>query len=324
MNRSRFTIIMVMLVLMLFSSACGAQTAAGTQQEIASGILNALDQLMPQIKLPRLDIVYDANGVPSLFGIKTTTLGSLLRVDLSFLHLPQNYVNWFTSRNLQHIEVELADDGLFLYANGTPLPYIAWSADSLQTAGALIDSMGGETQSVKILRQAFPLLRRVGTDLVLHFPRQDGVGAIQPHSRGERVAATPMETKGLKTGIQLGVAYTSDGLPTVLGMTSRDLLRLGINLQFLELAPTTIQSLQAANVASLQVTTRPDGLVLSVNGAPLPHLGYSGEHLTNAINLYSQLYGDSPVSNMARNLVPLLQAANVDLTVELPGAALAD
>jgi hypothetical protein len=303
---------------MLLGTACAAPAGAtATQEEVTTGILNALDQLMPTVNFPRLEVVYDANGIPSIFGIKTTTLQSLLPVNLSFLNLQPAYIQWFSSRNLQHIEVELADDGLFLYANGAPLPYLAWDADSLNAVGTLLDS-SGMVQS-PIVGKALPLLQRIGLDVVVTFPSSGT--PIAMHERGMRAPAVAMEPTGPQTGIQLGVAYTSDGLPSVLGMTSRDLLGLGINLTFLELQPPTVQMLNGMNLQSVQVATQPDGIVLSVNGMALPRIGYSAEHLQNAIGLYGQLYGESQITSIASNLVPLLEKADVDLQVALPAAA---
>jgi sulfur carrier protein ThiS len=290
--------------------------------EVAEGVVNALDQYMPTVTLPRLNVAYDADGVPSLFGIKTTTLEALVGIDLSFLNLPPAYVTWFTNSNLQHVEVEVHEQGVFLYANGNALPYLAWDEASLDATGTLLDATD-MIQYDSIIRRAVPLVRRLGLDLVLHFPAPAGADAIAVRPREQVAMAEAMPGEAEAT-VDVGIQYTSQGLPSVMGLTSRDLLPLGINLTFLELNEPTVNFLGAANLKSVGLETRSDGIVLSVNGEALPHVAYSEAHLENLIDLYSQLYGETLFTSFMKNLVPALQGTNVDVTVGLPAAVAAD
>ncbi len=59
------------------------------------------------LALPRINIDVDAEGVPSVAGISPATLErlSMGMLDLEQFRLPQNYVDWFTAANVQHMEV---------------------------------------------------------------------------------------------------------------------------------------------------------------------------------------------------------------------------
>jgi len=318
MDRRRFVLIIMLGLAMLLVSACAAQPAAPeATQEVAVGVVNALDQFMPPLRLPRVEVAYGADGVPSIFGIRTTSIESLVPISLAFLNLQPEYVNWLTSRNLQHLEVEVHQDGVFLYANGKALPYLAWDADSLDAAGQLLDSTDA-VQFDTVIRRALPLVRRLGIDLVLRFPKADAAADVPLRARDARMPAVG-EGAEPSTVVQLAMQYTNDGLPSLMGLTSRDLRPLGIDLAFMELPEPTVTMLKTAGLQSLRLVTRPDGIIVSVNDQALPHLAYSDAHLNNAIDLTAQLYGENPTIGLLRNVVPLVRATNLDLTVGLPG-----
>lgn len=317
MHRRRIVLAIVLVLAMLLGTACAAQP--GTPQateEVASGVVNALDQYLPTIMLPRLSISYDSQGVPSIFGISTTTIQSLVGIDLSFLNLPPAYVNGFTAQNLQHVELEIADSGMFIYANGDALPYLAWDEASLNQLGVLLDATDA-VQYDAMIRRALPLLQRLGIDLVLYFPRAEGVGAIPVRSRAERALAMEVETEPTMI-VQLGVDYAENGVPSILGVTTTELRALGVDLSFLELTQPTLDLLERADLSSLRLQVQGDGVTISANGERLPYLAFSEQHLNNAVGLYTQLYGSGPVTDFAAGAVPLISAMDVDLMLDLP------
>lgn len=317
MHRRRLLLGIVLVLAMVLTTACaaGSGTPQATQ-EVATGVVNALDQYMPTIVLPRLALSYDAQGVPSIFGISTTSIQSLIGIDLSFLNLPPAYVQGFTAQNLQHIELEVADQGVFIYANGDALPYLAWDEESLAQLGQLIDATNA-VQYDTIIRRALPLLQRLGLDLVLYFPRADGVGAIPLRPRNERAVAMAPETEPTMV-VHLALDYGANGVPSIFGMSTRDLRALGVDLSFLELNQPTLNMLEQADLGSLRLQVQGDGVALWANGERLPYLAFSPQHLANAVNLYTQLYGSSSVTDFAADAVPLVSAMDVDVTLNLP------
>jgi hypothetical protein len=285
-------------------------------QDVATGVVNALNQYLPTISLPRLELAYASDGVPSIFGIRTTSIQALVPINLSFLNLPPAYVNGFTAQNLQHVELEVHPSGVFLYANGEPLPYLAWDEASLNHLG----QMSAPTNIVAydtIIRRALPLLRRLGIDLVLSFPRADGVAAIPLRLRNEVTLATAPETEPTMV-VHLQVDYSDEGVPSIFGVSTRELEPLGVNLRFLELQPATLDDLESVDLQSLRLMVEGDGIFLLANGEALPHLAYSQQHLQNAVNLYTQLYGQGSVADFISGAMPLVQAMDIDVTLNLP------
>jgi hypothetical protein len=317
MHRRRLVLGIVLVLAMLLGTACAAQPGTPqATQEVASGVVNALEQYLPTVTLPRIGIAYDSQGVPSIFGISTTTIQSLVGIDLSFLQLPPAFVNGFTAQNLQHIELEVADTGVYAYANGNALPYLAWDEASLANLGELIDATDA-VQYDTLIRRALPLVQRLGIDLVLHFPRAEGAEAIPVRPRAERAMAMAVEAEPTMI-VRLGVDYAADGVPSILGVTTRELQALGVDLSFLELPQSTLDMLDQAGLSSLRLEVQGDGIVISTNGEHLLNLAFSEEQLSNAVDLYGQLYGSGPVTDFAEVAVPLISAMDVDLMLDLP------
>lgn len=324
MHRRRIIPGLVLVLAMLLGSACAAEPdAPEASTEVAAGVVNALDQYLPTTMLPRLAIAYDPQGVPSIFGISTTTIQSLAGIDLSFLNLPSASIDRLAAQNLQHVEFEVADSGVFLYANGDALPYLTWDAASLAQLGALIDAVDLSdecpacAQTHPTIRRALPLLQRVGIDLVLLFPRAEGADAIPVRDRDQRALAVAAETEPTLV-VQLGVDYAENGVPTILGVNTRDWQALGVNLSFLELDQDTLDMLVEHHALSnLGLELRSDGIIISANGARLPYLAFSEQHLNNAVRLYRRLYGSGWGTDFAAGAVPLISAIDIDVDLNL-------
>jgi hypothetical protein len=124
--------------------------------------------------------------------------------------------------------------------------------------------------------------------------------------------------------LHLDTALDEAGVPTIAGSSMSDLQAalveagLPADLSTVKLDPATIASLQAANVALLQVETEPEGLYINVNGQRLPRLAWDDERLRNALALYSGLEPDSPYLPVLQFLVPYIQPADIELGVTLP------
>jgi len=283
--------------------------------------LSALDtaaSLLPQINLPRLVIEYDQDGVPSLFGIKAAALQPFVPFDLRVLNMRSDYIAWFRRSNLQHIEIEHNHEGVFLYANGKPLPHLAWDEESVKNLGEVVTMLN--LQNAAIIRRVLPILQRFGVDVVLQFPIPEGAEPIPYRERG--VSSTPPAGEAVEPSavIHLAIEYREDGLPTLMGLTSRDLSRLtGADLRFAELSENTIAYLKAVNMQHVRLQTRPDGLRIFVNGMTLPYLAYSEEELNNAVDLYEQLFpAQTEFGEFLRQVLMMVQRADVDLAVQFP------
>lgn len=318
MRRTRVYLI-VILALALTVTACGAQGTEGQLPESTLDVLESVSSFVPEVNLPPVVLRYNEQGVPSVLGLSTTNITAFTGVNLSVLELDPLFIDWFTRSNLQHIELEYRDDGLFVYANGELLPSIGWDSQSLNNAVEIAPMLG--VQNTATLERLIPILQRLGLDLVLQFPVSSGSESIPLH-QGE--AAFPT-VEGAGEGapvIHLGLEYNENGLPSVMGLTSRDLSALtGLNLSFIELSEANISVLQALNLQTLGLETRPDGLYVLVNGQALPHLAYSPQQIDALVNLYVQLdmypaYQAPPA--FLRDILMLVQQADLEFMLQFP------
>jgi len=319
MRHARVSLI-IMLAVALLTISCSAQATGGEVPESTLNIIDTAANFIPELNLPTLEIAYDQQGVPSVFGIKTTDVYRFTGIDLSFLQLPQAYIDWFVRSNLQHLEIEHTKNGLFLYANSQLLPSIGWNAESLDNGAELASMLG--VQNASLIHRLVPVLERLGVDVVLRFPVASGNAPVELHARGVE-PPTLADVEQPSAVVHLAVEYREDGLPSIMGLTSHDIAALtGTDLSFAELRDFQVAYLKDANLQNLEIETHADGLRVFVNGMELPRLAYSPEQLDVLVSLYGQMYaGYQPSPEFLRDALMMVQQADVDLVVEFPLAA---
>lgn len=312
--------LVVILALVMLTTACTAQTTGGQIPESTLNIIDTAASFVPELNLPTLEIAYDQQGIPSIFGIRTTDIQSFTNIDLRFLQLDKLYLDWFTRSNLQHIEIEHTKSGVFLYANGQLLPSIGWTSESLENSADLAEMLG--VQNTSVIKRLVPVLQKLGFDIVLRFPVAPGSEPIKLHQRGAEPPA-PADVESPSAVVHLAVQYREDGLPSIMGLTSRDIAALtGTDLSFAELRDYQISYFKGVNLQNIEVETHADGLRMFVNGKALPRLAYSPEQLDALVGLYAQMYpGYQPPPEFLRDILMMVQQADVDLVVQFPLAA---
>jgi len=99
------------------------------------------------------------------------------------------------------------------------------------------------------------------------------------------------------------------------------------NLSFFGLSPATfgmdvrfpqplLDTLIAADVQHLEIRTASVGLLLFVNGKPMPHIGWDDEALEQAADVAGVMLGQD--LSVAKKLLPLLRRLGLDIVVRLP------
>jgi hypothetical protein len=296
------------LIAALLLASCGPATVPTTSPETASG------QVF-MIALPRIVVDYGADGNPSkVAGLDV----SKLPLQLEALTLPPETVAKFTSTNVQTIELAFVGHGVVVYVNSSPMPFISWDDASLDRALTLAGALG--LQNADLYKQLVPMLTRFGADLVLRFPLQPGVAEIPLTKPGEaaQLTITPT-TKPPSVIIEFEIVYNQLGNPGILGITAADLAALGLPLP-VGLPPSTIVSLQSANIQSLEFNSGPPGLYLYANNEALPNLSWDTALLTNLAELIIQLYPDSPYKDLIALTVPSLDTLDLGILVHFPVA----
>ena len=263
----------------------------------------------------------DSQGQPSIGGIGLQDLSGLLPgLALPNFSLNPFYVDWLKNTNVQHIELVHTDKGVFLFVNGQAMPSLVWDQESLgnlaEVSGALSGPFG------QLLKTLVPILQRTGLNVVLRFPTQDGAAPIELRDATAPIELPTAEAAPADAALHLDVDYALDengvGVPRIAGLTSRDLMAAtGLGLP-VELTPQAVQLVKTYGIEEFQVRTAPDGLYLTVNGQPLPHIAWNDAYLQNVSDFYAQMNPASPYINLVKLLLPELNNMDVDLMIRFP------
>jgi hypothetical protein len=274
------------------------------------------------IALPRLVVAFDENGTPSLEGLPVEQISRSLGVplDLSAYRIDPAVVNWMTQSGIQHVELRQTGSGMALLANGKLLPSVDYKNGALGATAGLVRMLGPQNEQLAtVLQKLTPIAQRLGLSAVVKFPTA-GAEAI-PLAPDSVVMATPMPRDGPASAVmQFEVKYDDQGVPSIMGISARDLAAMGINAP-LALHPYYVQQAQANNIQNLQFRSKGDGLYLYVNGMQLPGVVWDKASLDNTLEAAQKLYGTLPIDwNLIKQVVPLLNNTDVSILVHLPVA----
>jgi sulfur carrier protein ThiS len=303
----------VLVVATLVLAACGPAMVPATGPTTETGEVFT-------IALPRLVINFDANGNPSVLGLNLADVGKYTGMNLAGMQLNKFYIDWMTNANVQNIELRQTGDGVAVFVNGQPLPHIGWSDASLQATSDLAGLFN--VQNTEMIRKFLPIVRRLGLDLVVTFPRAEGAAEIplvDPSQAIAAAAAKPSDEPASAV-VQFEVKYDENGVPGILGITAADLAAMGISAP-LALHPAYVAMLQQHNIQSMELRGKSDGLFIYINGQPLPNIVWDDTFLNNAASLYAQMNPQSPYIDVAKTVLPLVNKADIAVLVHFPVAA---
>jgi hypothetical protein len=313
----RIYLLTSLLLLALLLVACGDKPTEVAEQE---------DGFM--LALPRINIDVDEEGVPSVAGISPETLEkiSMGMLDLQNFRLPKNYVEWFTSANVQHMEVVHTNDGLYVFVNGNPMPHLAWSGDSLSTAADLAADLDQlNPYMAKVLKLLIPFIQRTGIDVGMTFPMQPGADPIPMREPDAPLKSAATEPESSVALVRVHVSYDEEGVPSVLSISSRDIEEaLGYSLRQVQLEPDFVAKMEDAGIQHITMRTTPEGLLLWSNDKSLPYLAWSDENLQNSAALVDDMIAlyDLPEWDAVREAVnlmlPMLDNINGEFVLLFP------
>jgi len=270
------------------------------------------------IALPRIEVAFDAQGSPSLAGVDMQTLASLTGFDARNLRLNKFYTDWMKNAGIQHIELRQGGDGIYVFVNGKPMPYLAWSDASLQRVTDLASLLN--VPNTEGLRKFLPIVRRLGLDMVLKFPHDGADIPLADPNAIKDIAAKPSGTAPSAVA-QFELKYDQNGTPAVLGITPYDLASMGINLGATNLSPAAIDMLQKNNIQSLELRSKDDGVYVYVNGQPLPNIAWDDTLLSNVSQVYGQMNDQNQmIVKTIQQLLPLINKVDTGVLVHFPVA----
>jgi hypothetical protein len=145
------------------------------------------------IALPRIEVRFDREGMPSIGGV---TPALLERLSLGAIHadsfrVDKAWIDYFTSTNVQHIELLQNDNGMYVWVNGRRMPNVSYTARELDNLGRLAENaralqmLGLSNNRASLIQRAVPLLRRFGLNLLVRHARRARTGRA---SRARRQA----------------------------------------------------------------------------------------------------------------------------------------
>ncbi len=323
-------IILALGLLMLLAVSCGIDTGEERLELEQSArrvesVLATVSRVLPAIPV---DIGQDGR-VERIANFPAATVNDFFE-DLTgtplvgrIVFIDEDGLRWLDRSNIQHVTVLPRPQGLFLLANGKPLPHIAWNEATLDNLVDLIGRFqddGREAFSLmspetfEALEVLMPIASRIDLRFDFRFPDIAGVGPSdrQPIPLPSRRTvntlrdASRLETPPLQSvDFQLSFKpFEVDGeqgwVPAFFGFSTLDLQRLidGLELDAdgeVEVPRMVLREdlrarIEAENIRHVALEMRHDGLFARVDGALLPHLAWSEESLTNLSALLQQIY----------------------------------
>lgn len=307
-----FRLLALMLMASLLLSACGAATAPTVPEEVEDGQRFLLS-------LPRLMVDIDDQGQASVGGLSIDAVNSLMPgLALPDMAVNPFYVDWMRNTNVQHMELVSGDNGVFVFINGEPLPYLGWDGESLGNL-AVVSGLANMPYGDLIGKLA-PIIQRTGLDIVVNFPTQEGTTEIALRDPSAPIAAPEAAASEQPATFitRIDVKYDENGVPTVAGINTRDLAQAAGLYLPVELTPESLAQLKAAGVSEMRLVTGDNGVFMTVNGQPLPHVAWNDTILSNTAGLYEQMNPESPYIALAKLLLPELDNLDIDLRLLFP------
>ncbi|MEZ4638039.1 MAG: hypothetical protein R2873_17345 [Caldilineaceae bacterium] len=314
-------------------------TLAGCAPSANIGADISVDPTTPLVvDLPAISINISETGQASLGNVPVAQLGRLVGLDLTALSVPQPWVDFLISGNIQHLQITNTADGLYILVNGERIPSIAYDGNSLQATADALSSLG---MAVPMLDIMLPMVNKLGLGFVVHFPVAEGVAQIPLYVSGDGTAAALAHQAqqdflmrvGASPRINLPVFYAPDGSWTVGNLTETEWSALtGLPFYALQMNPSWVNRLAIAGVAEISFSTDTAGIRLSINGNMLPTLTWGDGELLHLVHLADQtglLEMMAPGMNMNEmlavfnQLLPMVTTSDFDLTVHMPSAAMA-
>jgi len=277
------------------------------------------------VALPRIVITFDEQGNPGVEGVALEEIARSLgfALDLSQYRIDPFYSAWMQAANIQHVELRQTGDGIALLVNGALMPSLSFQNGSLARVSDIAPLLGQNGPAIGQLIQKFaPLVQRLGLSVVLKFPEQDGAQEISYGPDDIKLAGLAPSTDAASAVVKFEVRYDGQGVPSILGISARDLQAVGVNAA-IALDPGVLQQLQTNNVQHIQLSTKSNGLYLYVNGSPLPAIAWDNQALGNAVQVYEQMNPGVPKAylDLIKMFVPMLGSTDMSAMIHFPLAS---
>ena len=255
--------------------------------------------------LPSVPIRVDGNGFGTALGFPAGPI------------LQQPMLDQFAAAGVDVLEVRIGYHGVFLHANGEPLPYLKWSDESADLVGRVLANVPQAAQGA----DALTWLRRVGLGVIIILP---GAGDDIPYWQGEELVRAESAAETTIGPLQFAsLAFDENGQASFEGIPLAEIEQaLGASLG-VALPPMALQILSALGVEQFSLATQPNGIDLALDSTALPSLAYDTERLNNLMPIVSA-FVDPSMGGMIGEVIPRLPGADLDIIVSFTGQPTAD
>ena len=230
--------------------------------------------------------------------------------------MPADLMDNLKAANVQQLNVDVAEDGLFLASNGQLLPSITWNDESIETLANVVAPMAG--MSAAGINSLLGIAHDTGLSTVVNVPAGEGAAPVDAAGEISRSFA-PVDLGDMAPPtIRLDATFDSAGNLKSLG----NLPAAAIGpLSDITLSPDAMAALTDLGAGELSIVTEANQLNILMDGETALSVGYDVPSLQAALELAAPFLGDTPLSDPAVNqllieqILPLLPASNLDVTV---------
>ncbi len=264
-----------------------------------------------ETELAKIPVEVNDDGTISVFGLPA---GADAVIDPDTLAKLQG-------ANIQHLDLNIDENGIAVAANGQKLPTIGWNDESLQTLADIIGPMAG--MSPDLIETVLGMVRNTGIQ----------AGVALPVAPGERAIDVPDEIDMTMTPPDLGdmapptihavAKFSKDGELKEFGGLSADALA-ALGVSGIALPPDVMATLDDLGAQDIEIKSEPNKLIIYLDGAEALTINNDVESLANAIELAIPFMGeDSPLADPAlkqlltEQILPLIPAMDLDVSVEI-------
>ncbi|MEZ4660631.1 MAG: hypothetical protein R2911_24000 [Caldilineaceae bacterium] len=322
-RRNTLSVALCVAAFVLILAGCTPRPGAGEVAAVAGAGGLVID-------LPTLIIDYDNDGKPSYGGVP---LAQLTPAADSII-LTAGALDALKAANIQHIQINNRTGGLQILVNGRAMPSIQWDDESLAATTGALEMLGA---GGPVVEQLLPFVRNAGLGIVARFPRAEGAAEIPfVVANADATDVKLAQAQFLASvgdpppTINLPVFYASDGAWTINGMNEDEYMAMlpGVPWQALQLPAALVAGATGAGIQQIALQTRPEGIFININDQALPHIGWQNGELANVVALAADAgltdalasSGLDPetVLPLVKELLPIIQAADVNLIVHFP------
>jgi hypothetical protein len=278
-----------------------------------------LDNLLPKLQGAALDVAVSFTGQP----IAETKLGtlpvamtpegglSIYGIPLPGVTLPADLLQKLQQAQVQTLNVDVGQEGLFLAANGQTLPTITWTPESLSTLASIVAPLAGVSpglvsNGLKLIQETGGIKAAVSLDGSSEAPAEINKTLGEANTTGAPILR-------LNANVEQGAIQSVEGVG--------NLSELGIGPVMLP--PNVMQILSQLGAKQVQINTDPGHVNILLDGNTALTLNWDLASLQTALTLAGPFLAGSPLEdpNVAKlvqeQILPLVPGADVDVTLNL-------